>query len=216
MKRALILEDVVVMQTFLAGVLSSAFSGIQSSIAATVAQALELISREPFDFALIDLELPDASGIRVIEQLNRTHPDTVVVVASIHGDDAHLFPALQADAQGYLLKDEPQARLIAQLQGILQGNPPLSPAIARRMLGYFNPAAAAAEGRAASEDEALSPREITALKLLAQGLRVAEVAQQMNISPNTASGYVKNIYRKLNVSSRAGAALKATRMGLIT
>lgn len=213
LKHALILEDVVVMQTFLDSVLRGAFPEVQTHTAATVAQALELIERRKFDFALVDLELPDASGIKVIEQLNRKQPSAIVVVASIHGDDAHLFPALQAGAQGYLLKDEPAERMVMQLQGILRGNPPLSPAIARRMLNYFQPPPIPSNVQ--TRDIDLTPREIETLKLLAQGLRVGEVAQRMNITTNTASGYVKVIYRKLNVSSRAEAALKASRMGLV-
>ena len=151
--------------------------------------------------------MPDGDGTRVIEALNLLDPAPVIVVASIHDDDRHLFPALQAGAQGYLLKDQPMDQLAANLRGILSGNPPLSPAIARRLLGFFKDAAPGGES--------LTAREREALGLLAKGMKISEMAAAMGITRHTASDYVKNVYRKLNVSSRAQATLHAVRMGLI-
>ena len=134
-----------------------------------------------------------------------------MVVASIHDDDEHLFQALQAGAQGYLLKDHPTAWLAQQLQGIARGQPPLSPAIARRLLRHFH-AAPAAQPHAACD---LSARERDVLGLLAQGVRIADIGIALGISRHTVGDHVKNIYRKLNIGSRAEAALQARDLGLI-
>ena len=139
-----------------------------------------------------------------------------MVVASIHDDDDHLFQALQAGAQGYLLKDHPTAWLALQLRGIAQGQPPLSPAIARRLLRHFQaPPPTPAQSPAAPAVTDLSARERDVLGLLAQGVRIADIGIALGISRHTVGDHVKNIYRKLNISSRAEAALQARHLGLI-
>lgn len=207
MKQALIVEDLPDTQEWLTRLVVSAFPEIRCLCADSVETALALARRETFELALVDLGLPDGDGTRVIEALRALDPPPVIVVASIFEDDRHLFPALQAGAQGYLLKDQPMERLISQLRGILDGNPPLSPAIARRLLGFFK--------EPAPGGEALTARETEALGYLAKGMKVAELAEAMGITRHTASDYVKSVYRKLNVSSRAQATLHAVRMGLI-
>jgi DNA-binding NarL/FixJ family response regulator len=187
--------------------------------ASTVAQALACVAQTAFDLALIDLALPDGNGLTVIEALARTSPDCMMVVASIFDDDAHLFPALRAGAQGYLLKDETPERLAAQLQGIVQGRPPLSPAIARRLLRHFReqeaPVAPAKPAEAQDPHSALTLRERDVLLELSRGVTIARIAECLGISRHTVGDHVKNIYRKLNISSRAQAALQARHLGLV-
>ena len=110
--------------------------------------------------------------------------------------------------RGYLLKDQRWQQLAELLKGIAEGRPPLSPVIARKLLGYFRPAPP-------SYLDTLTGRETEVLSLIAKGVTLAEAAKVLGISPHTVSGYVKEIYRKLNVSSRAEAALTAQRMGLV-
>lgn len=207
MKHALIVEDLPDTQEWLTRLVVGAFPGIHCLCANTVASALAMVRPETFDLALVDLGLPDGDGTRVIEALSALETPPIIVVASIFEDDRHLFPALQAGAQGYLLKDQPMAQLVANLRGILDGNPPLSPAIARRLLGFFK--------EPAPGGESLTTRETEALGYLAKGMKIAEMAAAMGITRHTASDYVKSVYRKLNVSSRAQATLHAVRMGLI-
>lgn len=207
MRHALIVEDLPDTQEWLVRLVGLAFPGATCACAGSVETALSVIRRDRYELALVDLGLPDGDGVRVIEALNALDPAPVIVVASIHDDDRHLFPALQAGAQGYLLKDQPMEQLAANLRGILDGNPPLSPAIARRLLGFFT--------EPAPGGESLTAREREALGHLARGMKVAEMAAAMGITRHTASDYVKSVYRKLNVSSRAQATLHAVRMGLI-
>jgi DNA-binding NarL/FixJ family response regulator len=112
------------------------------------------------------------------------------------------------------LKDQHPDTLIQYLHRIDQGEPPLSPSIARRMLKHFSQARPAAAGPD-PDHETLTPREEDVLRLLGRGLRVSETARVLGIAPHTVTGYVKNIYRKLNISSRAEAAVEAVRRGLV-
>lgn len=209
MKIALVLDDVPEAQAWLSDALASAFSGIALHCVSNLAEARAWLAVHLApDLALIDLGLPDGSGVELIAELNQAAPQTLCVVASIFDDDKHLFPALRAGAQGYLLKDQPQAQIIELLRGIADGRPPLSPAVARKMLGYFQPPAQ-------QENTPLTKRESDVLRCIAKGLSLPESARLLNISAHTVSGYVKEIYKKLNVSSRAEAALTAHQMGII-
>ncbi|OFZ67771.1 MAG: DNA-binding response regulator [Betaproteobacteria bacterium RBG_16_56_24] len=209
MKTALILDDVPDSQSWLSQALATVFSGIELHCTGNLAEARAWLAKHPApDLALIDLGLPDGSGVELISELNRNAPQTLCIVASIFDDNEHLFPALRAGAQGYLLKDQPLAQIIELLKGIAEGSPPLSPAIARKMLGHFQPAPL-------PEYEQLTERENEVLRFIAKGMTLPETARLLGISPNTIPGYVKNIYRKLNVSSRAEAALSAQQLGLV-
>ena len=210
MKRAFILEDLAESQAWLEKALEQSFPGIAVEAAFNIEEALQkLRAAPPPDIALIDLSLPDGSGVRVIEWLQQHSATTLCVVASIFDDDGHIFPALRAGARGYLLKDQPVAAIVQALTGIAAGEPPLSPAIARRLLAFFQPTVSV------REQPALTERESEVLMFIAKGLTQAEVARLLGISPHTVAGYVKELYRKLNVSSRAEAAVRARDMGLI-
>lgn len=212
MKHILLVDDLADALAMLQDAIVAAFGPVPCTQARCVREALAVIdSGTPFDLALIDLALGDGSGLDLIGRLAQRQPQCAVVVASIHDDDDHLFQALQAGAQGYLLKDHPTAWLALQLQGIAQGQPPLSPAIARRLLRHFQPPPAT-EAPTASD---LSARERDVLGLLAQGVRIADIGIALGISRHTVGDHVKNIYRKLNISSRAEAALQARHLGLI-
>jgi DNA-binding NarL/FixJ family response regulator len=145
-------------------------------------------------------------------------PSALSVVVTIYDDDDHLFPALQAGAFGYLLKEQPQDTLITQLVRMTQGEPPLSPAIARRVLAYFAQAhQRRVQAVQAIENEiALTERETDVLMRVSKGFTLPEISKQLGISRHTVADHVKAIYRKLGVSSRAEAALEAVRRGIVS
>ena len=182
--------------------------------ASRVNAALTIIEKSPIDFALIDLGLPDGSGVDAVAALRNAQPRAQSVVITIHDDDDHLFPALQAGAFGYLLKDQPSAVIVDQLRRMSQGEPPLSPAIARRVMAHFGSRSSQREASQDVERVALSDRENEVLLWVAKGFTLPEIGVQLKLSRHTVSDYVKQIYRKLNVSSRAEAALEAQRLGL--
>lgn len=211
MKIGLVVEDLQDSAVWLKNALEGAFAGIEVTTAATLAMAMQEFDRVRPDIALVDLGLPDGSGIDLVTHAAETLPSCCCVVTTIYADDHHLFPALRAGANGYLLKDQPVERVIAQLQAIERGEPPLSPAIAQRLLKVF-----VGENQAADSEEArLTPRERETLTLIAKGYRLPEVAAALEVSRNTAAGFIKSVYRKLRISSRAEAALEAARRGLV-
>lgn len=207
--KALIVEDVPETQEALRELACAAFPCIECVCVPDLGSARRLDVRA-FQLALVDLSLPDGSGITLIERISLENPDCTIVVSTIHDDDEHVFAALRAGAQGYLHKDEPPELLARQLQGIREGRPPLSPAIARRILGYFH-----RPQKPTAKDSGLTPREREVLTRLASGRSIAAIARELNVSPYTVGDHVKNIYRKLNISSRAEAALQAKRLGLL-
>lgn len=218
MKHVLLVDDLDDALAIVQAAVQAAFADAQCTLAHGAREALALAQAPPqgraFDLALVDLSLGDGHGREVIARLVQCQPQCAIVVSTIHDDDEHLFEALQAGAQGYLLKDHPVDWLARQLQGFDQGQPPLSPAIARRLLRHFRaPALGIAQPQAAQAAE-LSAREREVLGLLAQGLRIADISALLSISRHTVGDHVKNIYRKLNVSSRAEAALTARGLGL--
>jgi len=135
----LIVEDLPDARDWLIAAMGEAFPGIQIDTAASLADARSRLTSRLPQVALIDIGLPDGSGIDLIDELNRQHPDVLSVVTSVFDDDTHLFAALGAGASGYLLKDQSREDLTGMLQRIAEGQPPLSPAIARRLLGFFGP-----------------------------------------------------------------------------
>ena len=212
MKNILLLEDLPEIRAWLKSLVMQVFPAAQISEAARIHDALALVSAVKFDLALVDLGLPDGSGVDVVSKLREQQPEAQSVVVTIHDDDEHLFPALQAGAFGYILKEQARELITEQLQRISQGEPPLSPSIARRVIAYF--AAQARPAASMMPHVSLTERESEVLLRVAKGFTLPEIGVQLNLSRHTIADYVKQIYRKLNVSSRAEAALEAQRLGL--
>ena len=212
----LLLEDLPEIRAWMKALVTRVFPSSRIHEAARVNDALELVASIKFDLALLDLGLPDGSGVEVVEALRDKQPDTQSVV-TIHDDDEHLFPALQAGAFGYLLKEQPRELIAEQLKRMSAGEPPLSPSIARRVIAHFAAQAAVKPARSTNVPPraALSERETDVLLRVAKGFTLPEIGDQMNLSRHTIADYVKAVYRKLNVNSRAEAALEAQRMGLL-
>ncbi|HSH89969.1 MAG TPA: response regulator transcription factor [Ramlibacter sp.] len=217
MNSTLIVEDLPEIRTWLGDMARAAFPQIQVTAVARRDDALAAIRQQSFELALIDLGLPDGSGIDVVGALRAHQPQALPVVVTIYDDDDHLFPALQAGAFGYLLKEQPQETLVAQLLRMSAGEPPLSPPIARRVLGHFAGAGTRRDSlvRQLEDEVRLTDRETEVLQRVAKGYTLPEIAQQFGLSRHTIADYIKQIYRKLNVSSRAEAALEAARRGLV-
>ncbi|HYP69785.1 MAG TPA: response regulator transcription factor [Variovorax sp.] len=221
MKQALVVEDLAEVRDWLADIAKAVFPGIEVTAVGRVDEGMARSGDSTFDVALVDLGLPDGSGIDVVRSLHRQQPQCLAIVVTIYDDDEYLFPALQAGAFGYLLKDQPREALVAQLQRIASGEPPLSPPIARRVLSFFGqkhtepaPLSPPPEERAI-DTVRLTEQETVVLQRVAKGYTLPEIAQQLGLSRHTIAQHVKNIYRKLDVSSRAEAALEAARRGLV-
>ena len=245
--KVLIVEDNPVARSFLTRVVRESFS---DALVVTEAGDLETARRhigslhdpansiDPFKLILVDLELPDGNGMELLAELG-AYPATKIVT-TLYSDDDHLFPALQCGADGYLLKEDRFEVLVEELQKIVRGQPPLSPAIARRLLTHFRHGPLGAGGGAGTSAEAappasgfqssrpiplargapldherLTPRESEVLTYLSKGFTIKEIASLMGIKWFTVNDHIKSIYKKLNVSSRAEAAVLASKQGLV-
>jgi len=207
--RVLVLDDHAGARDWLTAAVREAFPHAACVQAATVREARERIGAQPFDLALLDLKLPDGSGLDLLGPLQAQLPSAFCVVATIYDDDEHLFTALQRGAQGYVLKEQSRDALATMLRAMVEGQPPLSPAIARRLLRQF-----AAPAPVAKVNNPLTPRESEALALIGKGFSVAQAAAALAVSHHTAHDYVRSIYRKLAIASRAEAAIAARELGL--
>jgi DNA-binding NarL/FixJ family response regulator len=214
MDHVLLLEDIPEIRMWLKNLIQQVFVNARVVECSRVQDALLQVGQQRFELAMIDLGLPDGSGVTVVEALRDKQPEAQSVIVTIHDDDEHLFPALQAGAFGYLLKEQARELLVEQLQRISQGEPPLSPSIARKVIAYFTGQRRTQAIANAVPDVQLTERETEVLLRVAKGFTLPEIGVQLGLSRHTIADYVKQIYRKLNVSSRAEAALEAQRLGL--
>jgi DNA-binding NarL/FixJ family response regulator len=216
-RRAFVVEDIVQTRDWLTELLRKAFGDIDVAWAGDLKTARAWMAGQTGAMdglvALVDLGLPDGSGIDLIREIRDRHPAIQAVVTTVYDDDSHLVHAIAAGAHGYLLKDRDAEELIGQLRGIERGEAAISPAIARRILEQFR---VHATFMAASDADgpALTVRETDVLRLIGRGLTLGEAAGVLAISSQTVATHVKNIYRKLGIASRAEAALEASRRSL--
>jgi DNA-binding NarL/FixJ family response regulator len=179
------------------------------------AEALAGLAARAPDVLLVDLGLPDMSGLDLIRFAAGRYPDCDILVISIFGDEANVLAALEAGARGYLLKGSLQHDIAFDIQDIRNGGSPLSPIIARQVLKRLQ-APGDASARKPDEDETnLTAREGEILNAISRGFSYAETAQMLGISVGTVHTFLKRIYRKLAVHSKTEAVFEANRLGLI-
>jgi len=169
---------------------------------------------------ITDFDLPDGSGLELLEQARRLHPKTPCVLLTRHKDTPHILAALKRGVDGYILKGQSDGSIRTLFRGIGKGEPGLSPEITRQVLQQFV-ARVDPDGEhhpvtlAKAEAIGLTRREIEVLALLSVGRDRYQVGETLNIRPSTVAGHIKSIYLKLDVSTRAEATLAAVRLGLV-
>lgn len=215
MQSCLLVEDHRDTRDWLALLLIEAFPGLRVHEADTLGRAHTLMDSGNYDLAVIDLGLPDGNGLEIVHRLAIERPDTFRLVATIYDDDRHVFDALRHGAEGYLLKEESGDCLKRKLQAIADGEPPLSPRVALRVLRHFRRVAPAPQAGTMDEPRPLTNREVEVLHCISRGCSRGETAEVLDISSHTVADHVKSIYRKLHVSGRAEASLEGVRRGLI-
>lgn len=158
------------------------------------------------DVVLLDFELPDASALEVLRRLKSNHSwdDAKVLIFTAFEDEARLIAAMQAGANGFLLKDIDPKLLLIEIQSVYHGGAPITPRMARALLGIV-------PGLASN----LTPQEHRVLSMLGIGLTYADVAQKLAVSMSTVKTHIENIYRKLEVRSKSGALEKGRQIGLL-
>lgn len=212
MIRIAIVEDDPTIRVMLADGIEAADDMILTDVAENVASANGMIEAGGYDVLLCDQGLPDGSGIDLIRQEGLTGRDTDILVITIFANQSKVLDAVRAGARGYLLKDERIEDCIEAIRNIRKGGSPISPVIARQLLAEVRTEKAEPEAALASP---LSEREYEVLNLLSRGFTNAECADILSVSSHTIGTHVKNIYRKLEVNSRAEALFEASTKGLL-
>lgn len=201
----------------------------------TLAPAAAWFEHQGADLLLVDLGLPDGSGLSLLRQVHRRWPACDMLVVSMFGDEANVVASIEAGAVGYVHKDDEASDIAATLLAVKQGASPISPMIARHLLKRLRPVPdsgrIAEPGRAAPvplmatamPSEAadvpapvsLSRREQEVLEFIARGYAYAEIAREQGITVHSVQTYIKKLYAKLAVHSRSEAVYEASRLGLL-
>jgi DNA-binding NarL/FixJ family response regulator len=203
--------------------LSAAIAGTEGMVlvrsAQNLAEARRMLGEEACDVLLVDLGLPDGCGIDAIPEARRAWPGCAVMVSTTFADETHVIQSIEAGASGYLLKDSPAGRLVADIRCLHAGGSPISPSIARYILQRFQAPREPAPPRSPDPGEgvppALSPREREVLSLITKGFTYDEIAGMLAISRNTVMTFVRRIYGKLEVRSKVEALQEAQYLNLM-
>jgi DNA-binding NarL/FixJ family response regulator len=213
-----IVEDDLGFRRALAEAIESAQDIHLAGTAGTRAEGLKLLQGAPTDVLLVDLGLPDGSGIDVIKAAVQRWSSCSVMVATNFGDETHVIRSIEAGASGYLLKDSSPAKIVDEIRSLASGGSPISPIIARQVLARFRQIGTASTGRSTVPDptpQPLSVREKEVLELITKGFTANEIAKLMSLSPFTVRSFVRRIYSKLNVTSKAEAIYEARNQGIL-
>lgn len=210
--RVAIVEDDAILREDLARIVDQAADMDVAGIGDTLAAGRALLGGG-VDVLLIDLALPDGNGVDLIREARAKLPTIKIIVVSIFGDARSVVNAIEAGADGYLLKGAGEQEAESAIRTVLEGGAPISPAVASHILLRMRERAAGVRGEAL--DAPLTEKEVTILNDLAKGFRYKEVARLHGISPHTVADHVKSIYRKLAVNSRSEAVFEAVQAGLI-
>jgi DNA-binding NarL/FixJ family response regulator len=193
------------------------------AVAGSCAQARDMLLASAADVLLVDLGLPDGSGLDIIRQAQHQWPACMVMVSTVFGDESHVIQSLEAGATGYLLKDSTPGHAIAEIRDVHAGGSPISPLIARQLLTRFRhawqqdsaPMPLAAPPVPQEDHARLSPRERQVLDYITKGFSYEEIGGLMGVSRNTVLSFVRRIYAKLKVRSQIEAIYEARAQGLL-
>ena len=215
----LIVEDEYVIQRRLKIILTNlGYNEDVLLFANTVKEAYSIIQQQPIALALVDLGLPDGSGISIIEKIREQDAQALILVVSAWSTQDSLFRAIQAGATGYVLKERDDVEVALAIRSILRGGAPIDPFVAREILKQISIptiSATVEQNRSAADQETLTHRAQEILSLVAQGLSNREIAEQLCVSRYTVESHIKHIYRKLSVSKRTKAVSTARHLGIL-
>ena len=198
-----IVEDKRIIRESLAEFVQSDAECACVCVCATGAEALKEIPKHQPDIVLMDIQLPDFSGIECTARLKQLMPSVQIIMVTVYEDTERIFKALRAGACGYLLKRCTPEELISAIREVQQGGAPMSREIARKVIVSFQEPITAT-----AEVEGLSPREREILELLAAGFPNKEIASRLGLTDGTVRWHLRHVYHKLHVRSRTEAALK--------
>ena len=215
-----LVEDDVNFQNALVAAIKTAPDMRLLNVASTRAQGLRMLDQAPADVLLVDLGLPDGSGIDVVRAAHVQWPACNVMVSTTFGDETHVMQSLEAGASGHLLQDSAPEGMGAEIRSLHAGGSPISPLIARQILMRFRPLESAATAVVAlcepdKQGTILSAREREVLEYITKGFTSNEIAALISVSHHTVLTYVRRIYAKLEVNSKTEAIYEARIQGLL-
>jgi DNA-binding NarL/FixJ family response regulator len=230
--RVVVVEDNHATRSYLESCIKDQPQLMLSASFSTLAPAQAWFDAHQADLLLVDLGLPDGSGLSLLRQVRRQWPGCDMLVVSMFGDEENVVASIEAGAVGYVHKDDDAADIAETLKAVKQGASPISPMIARHLLRRMQPlraapvpepvsppaavdAAEAAEAAEAESAVVLSRREQEVLEYIARGFSYAEIAREQGITVHTVQTYIKKLYGKLAVHSRSEAVFQANRLGLL-
>lgn len=208
----LIVEDDYETRMYLTEAIASDGGRYAVQSAGTLADGMALLEGQAPDVLLVDLGLPDGSGLNLIRRARESSATTLPIVITVFGDEATVIQALEAGARGYLLKSEAPEDMRQALDQVREGGAPISPGIASHLLRRFGPETVP---QAADDPAHLTDRERDVLERVVRGDSNQEAAHALGIRRNTIATHIKNIYRKLEVQSRGQVIYEAVRRGLV-
>lgn len=171
---------------------------------------LEELEETTPEVILMDIGLPGMSGIEGVRRIKKIRPETHILMLTIYEDDAQVFQAVCAGADGYLLKKSSPLEILQAIEQVAEGGVPMTPSIAQKVIKMFRNFAPKAE-----QCEGLTPRENDVLKALVDGLDYKQIAQRYFISLDTVRNHIRHIYEKLQVHSKSEAVAKALQQHLV-
>jgi len=175
----------------------------------------EKVSKSQPDVILMDIEMPEMNGIEAVAEVKRHFPKMNVMMQTAFENDENVFAAICAGASGYILKDTPPSRILDHIVDVYQGGSPMSPSVARKVLGLLQQSHAPKSKDADPENYGLSAREKEVLSCLVKGLSYNMIADTCHISYETVRSHMKKIYEKLHVVSMTEAVAKAINQKLV-
>jgi DNA-binding NarL/FixJ family response regulator len=209
--RIVIADDHPLVRTGLSTILAGVPEFDVVGLAANGRAAIELAATLRPDVVVMDLQMPDVSGVAATREILAANPETRILVVTLFADEDSVFLALRAGARGYVLKDVDETELIEAVRAVARGSGIFSPAVASRVIGSFS------SPRPTRTDIAfpnLTEREREILDLLASGRSNGQIARQLDLSPKTVANYASTIFAKLQVADRAEAIIRAREAGM--
>lgn len=200
-------DDPTVLQRFTRMIVNSAHFQLMFTCD-NVATAIKALNefQDQTDVLLVDLGLPDGSGLEVIQLAAHLRPQMPIMVISVFGDEKHVIAAIEAGASGYILKDDDHTEVEQAILQLCAGGSPISPAVASHLLKRLRPETEAVK---------LTKTELEVLRMIAKGFTAQEVAEMKSVSYHTITSHIKNIYGKLHITSRAEAVHEAVKRHLL-
>ena len=203
--RILVTDDHPVVRAGLSGMLSGEPDFEVVGEAQNGKEAVAFVGELKPDVVLMDLRMPEMDGVTAIGHIKSDHPDVHILVLTTYESDADILRAIETGATGYLLKDTPREELFGAIRTVAQGQSPLAPGVAARLMQRVRD----------PEEEGLSTREIEVLELAAQRTSNKEIAKQLWVSETTVKSHMLHIFDKLGVTDRTAAVTEALKRGII-